>query len=225
MVARHVSKQSCEYPRKLFNTWLNCLQVKWQWNSQAVNLLNRSRCWECDREGLRFHRRMRGDCTSVLPHELCVCSVVSVSSQGVFWGDFCFSQNNSPCPLLLIKTYLYKENDSIVHVFSSPHWRDIFLFLHSSKLPGDLKQCMSACKGLQYNAHLLVMAMDYFIVFCLWSALIAFPLLRALCNVICPLRLRHPFYWAVLFNIHETLSQPQNRSLKSYSQCQHRTVM
>lgn len=60
MTCRQASKQASEYPRKLFNTWLNCSQVKWWWNRQAVNFLNGSRCWEFNSVSLWFHRRMLG---------------------------------------------------------------------------------------------------------------------------------------------------------------------
>lgn len=73
--------------------------------------------------------------------------------------------------------------------------------------------CVSLCKGLQYNAHLLVMAMDYCIVFCLWSPLISFLLLCALCNFICPLRSSCPFSWALIFNKFGAFSQLQNKLL------------
>lgn len=90
-----------------------------------------------------------------------------------------------------------------------PHWWEDMLAWKTEALH------VSVCKSLPYNAHLLVMAMDYCIVFCLWSALIAFLLLYALCNVICPYGLRRPFSWA--------FPQLLNRYSGSCSDCQHGT--
>lgn len=87
MTGRLFSRQACESPSQLFNTWLDISQVKWQCNSLVVNFLNRSRCWECDKEGLGFHWRMRGDCVSLMPDEglvwVCVC-VIFLSDFEIF---------------------------------------------------------------------------------------------------------------------------------------------
>lgn len=56
------------------------------------------------------------------------------------------------------------------------------------------------CSGTRPNAYLLVMAMDYFIVFCLWSTLIAFLLHCEPRTVIFPLGFKHLFSWVVPFD-------------------------
>lgn len=85
MTCRLVSRQACEDPRKLFNTWLNCLQVKWQWNSQAVNFLYRSRCWECDRPGIKFCQSLLGIFYWGCPMSVCIYGVLSYSLYPCDW--------------------------------------------------------------------------------------------------------------------------------------------
>lgn len=126
---------------------------------------------------------------------VCVCSTMwHCGTTWLFVGIFFFIQNNFPL-VLLIKTWTYlytyfrcQGKGFTFYMYSLDHVGEIYghfsSCIHQSCLASEAMHG-SFCKGLQYNAHLMVMAMDYFIVFCLWSALIALP--SALCTVQCHL--------------------------------------
>lgn len=119
----------------------------------------------CDKTALEFLWRVLGDFLSV-----CVK------------GRVCF------CVFVCVRVCEEVQSEEVHRAYSSVHLfcitRQLFSMC-SSKFLGKAKRYMfQTAYGLQYNAHLLIMAIDYIIVFCLWSSLISLPLLHALHNVI-----------------------------------------
>lgn len=200
MTCRLVSRQACEDPRKLFNTWLNCLQVKWQWNSQAVNFLYRSRCWECDRPGIKFCQSLLGIFYWGCPMSVSIYGVLSYS---LYPCDWVLSIKSS----VSISIHIFTCQGNISMLATSVRHYVVILLAFIQVAWQTESIHVSVRKDLHCSAHLLVMAMDYCIVFCLWSTLIAFLLLWALCNVIYSQRFRHLFSWAVFFKLYEAFSQ------------------
>lgn len=226
MTGRHFSRQAYEDPRKLFSTWLNGLQVKWWWNSQAVNFLNRSRCLECDRVEVGHLSRMLGvACLGCMMSCVC-CAKFHVHNICLGAAMFSWIKHIFPSLLTVNKfgmisatAFYYNEKYNICTMWGDFLW--LAFLTHSSKLLGKLKQSMflsaKASDAMACNGN----GLPYCILFMI--PIDHFP--SALRNVIYPQRFRHPFSWAVFFNICNTFSQLQNRSLKFYSSCQRGTFL